>query len=107
MGGEFGGELSVPYDCRREGKAIVELRLRAEGSDGSSSSVCLRWVKRCETGWKKFKIEEGDCAGDCTVLENGQIQEEWKKRMENEGTHQPLTKFILSMEGIEQIRNPI
>jgi hypothetical protein len=100
-------ELSLVYDCRHEGTAIVELRLRAQASDDSSNKICLRWTKQCSTGWKNLNIEEGDCAGDCTVLEDGVIQPDWKKRMENEGTHQPVTKFVFSVEGKERLRRPM
>jgi len=95
-------ELTVQYDCRQEGKAVVELRLRAESDDKSSGSVCLRWVKQCVIGWSSMTIEQDDTI----VVTDGKIQDDWLQRMTSEGTNRQAVKFTLSAEGLELIRKP-
>jgi hypothetical protein len=94
--------IGVLYDCRKDGKATVELQLTVGSSDGSSGSVCMRWVKQCALGWKNLEIKQGDTL----VFKDGQIQEEWQSRMTNEGTQQQFTKFMISAKGIERIMRP-
>lgn len=95
--------IGVLYDCRKDGSATVELRLRVGSSDGSSGSVCLRWVKRCALGWNNLAIMQGDTP----VFKDGQIQERWS-RLAKEGTEAIKTVFTFSAsEGVVRIARPM
>jgi len=102
-------ELAILYDCWRSGRAKIQLKFTVVtvSADNATSTqeVCLKWVKVCAvgpSGWGHLKISEGQDP----VLQDGVLQEDWSTEMNGEGTHDTVTRFTLSSDGIERLRVP-
>jgi len=93
--------MTVLYDCRREGKAVVELRL-AVRSALHYQDICIRWLKDCARGFRHLEIKQD---GDL-VFSQGEVDTAWKKRMTTDGTHDLSTKLVLKTSGIERLLVP-
>jgi len=102
--GESGDEqLNIVYDCFQDGQATVELQFKVYGeSEAVGTDVCLQWTKICTLGWGNLEIRQGDEL----VFVDGQVQEEWSKRMLDDGAHDSRTRFELSADGLERLRVP-
>lgn len=53
-------------------------------------------------GWRDLNLKQGEEL----VLANGVVQEAWKQRMEQDGTHNPTTNFQLSANGVARLKRP-
>lgn len=99
---EAPSSLAVHYDCWRDGHAVIELQFQVGGTGALSESICLQWTKVCALGWRHLQITQGNRV----AFKDGVVQQEWQSTMKSEGTHETVTKFLLTSDGLERLRPP-
>lgn len=95
-------ELEVHYDCWKEGRATVEVKLVVQPIGGVAEEICLSWQKVCSPGWKQLEIRESSEV----VFADGEMKPAWLVKLGN-ASSQAVTKLQLSVtHGNIRLRAP-